>query len=79
MKQIDSGLAKDISRTPNLPDDILVAKNNTKGAPARLDPLTWDQYGKFLKSVGLANQAGQTLTLTETGKTFKDDPSTESL
>lgn len=79
VKQIDSGLAKDISRTPNLPDDILVAKNNTKGAPARLDPLTWDQYGRFLKSVGLANQAGQALTLTETGKTFKDDSSTESL
>ncbi|WP_143049253.1 MULTISPECIES: hypothetical protein [unclassified Microbacterium] len=68
--QVDAGAATAMEARPDLSADVFGHKTSI-GAPATTAPLTWGEYGRFLKSAGLAQIGDGMLTLTSAGAEFK--------
>lgn len=77
--QVGEGKATAMDARPAVPEGLFGESNSLPGAPAATTPLTWGEYGRFLKAVGLAHSDGSALVLTNVGQDFRDNPSPESL
>lgn len=76
--QVDAGAATAMEARPDLSADVFGHKTSI-GAPATTAPLTWGEYGRFLKSAGLAQIGDGMLTLTSAGAEFKRSRSVKDL
>lgn len=79
VEQVGSGLAYNMEQAPSFSEHVLKGDESARGASARTDPLSWQLYGRFLKSVGLAVQHGDKLELTPAGEAVRENPETEEL
>lgn len=66
--QVGAGTANAMEARPNLPAEVFGQSLSRKAAAPRTEPLTWEQYSKFLKTVGLAQLVNGELKLTSVGK-----------
>lgn len=80
VKQIASGAAVSAELRPDIPAELFEqAARKTGGTAPSIEPATWREYGRFLKSVGLAETLHGGLGLTLAGQAFQLDPTHERL
>lgn len=60
---------------PDLPPSIFDTGHAPRGAAPLTEPSTWQDYGRALKSLGLASATQSGIELTETGLAFLENPS----
>lgn len=78
LDQVDAGAAVALEARPDLSADIFAHTPNV-GAAATTEPLTWAEYGRFLRAAGLAQITDGVLALTTVGVDLKNSRSTEDL
>jgi hypothetical protein len=79
LEQIGAGKAIDMTVCPELPPAIFTAAPRQGGASPLAEPLTWLEYGKFLKSIGLAQTVHGELELTIRGRAVRSDTTSGQL
>lgn len=66
--QVDAGKSTMMDVRPELPDLVFSDVDKRPGAPAVREALTWAEYARFLKAVGLARTDAAGLILTTSGR-----------
>lgn len=79
VEQIGAGKAIDMAIRPELPSRIFAAAPRQVGATPLTHPLTWLEYSKFLKGIGLAYVENEELRLTPQGQLVRSNPTAEQL
>ena len=79
VEQIGAGTTVDMEARPAIPASVFTQETRKAGASPLVEPVTWREYSRFLRSAGIAQTDGGQVILTSAGLAFRSDPVPERL